>query len=613
MMHIGGMNLSNYFYTCNRLVVLMWACAAVFVPLCAQDGVGGSAFGRFTDEPFVFDRKDDEADSGSATSLFEWDADETDAGSASNGETAADRSAVPPTPAAAEATSTEQAGGAAEQGTAENGTGANTPRHEFFFRSTHSLRKGHGFAAGVAGRGYVGSLQLESPMPMPYFELAARNFGIGLYPLAALQSVFPQKNIPTLFLGAGSLTFGSFLNTANFTGYSKITTGYGGLKLPRQNFIGIGGTQKPVQYGVELYGGGWNGAFFASPEPKHQRMRYGLLGSWQMTRKQTGINMNLQYLTAFIPDVSGMSSTGKQTKTTKSVKSGAKAADMQSATASAVASDMTETNGDAGRQRYHKLFGLSFMFMHPIVSFETTGLCSYAADKTVSGGAQAECDIWYRYAGIRTGAAYTAANAVSWDDVLQTQQVSAFMQPYFKVGMVSLHTLYTFNMKEAERLHTGGAIIRVKHTVVRWSAGWDYRKDLHTAKTTLSCVSSPAWFKGIRWFESAAIGSSVELQHKAINPFIVKKYTVRAGCDFCITQGVFCGISGALSQTIRDASDANTEYVMPVFQPPVCSSALFLRFKREEIGKIHSGKLELTVKNAKPYFDVKIGYQVHIR
>ena len=457
---------------------------------------------------------------------------------------------------------------------------------------------------------------------MPYFELAVRNFSIGLYPLATLQSVFPQKNIPTLFLGAGSLTFGNFLKTANFTGYSKINTGYGGLTQPRQNFISASGTQKAVQYGIELYGGGWSGAFFASPEPKKQRIRYGLLGSWQMKRKHSDISLGLQYLTAFIPEVAGESISDKPTKDSKSdvktITSGIKAVTNRATSnahkaAAPNADPHTTAKADTAldRQRYHKLFGLSFLFMHPIISFETTGLCSYAADKTVSGGAQTECDIWYRYAGIRTGASYTAAQAVSWDNAFQKQQLTAFMQPYFKVGLFSLHTLYAFNMKEAERLHTGGAIIRVKHPVIRWSASWDYRKDLHTVKTTLACVSSPAWFKGTRWFENTTVGTSLELQPKAVKHISVKKYTVRATSDFCITQGVFCGISGTLSQSLDNNTD--TQFPMQSLQPPVCSSSIFLRFKRDGIGKTHAGKLELTVKNAKPYFDVKLGYQVHIK
>ena len=614
MLHIGGMNLLDYFYTYKRFSVALCVCIAVLLPLCAQDGLSGSVFGSLTDRPFGFDREYDAAEKNEVAP--EDRNDETH------------RKNAPSEPAAnsaiKESEAREQPGAAANQQDTKGGTGRTENLYpEFFFRSIHTLRKGHRFSAGVAGRGYVGTLQLESPIPMPYFELAVRNFSIGLYPLAALQSVFPQKNIPTLFLGAGSLTFGNFLKTANFTGYSKINTAYGGLTQPRQNFISASGTQKAVQYGIELYGSGWSGAFFASPEPKKQRMRYGLLGSWQMKRKHSDISLGLQYLTAFIPEVSGESISDKPTKDSKSdvktITSGIKAVTDEATSIRAHKAAIPNTDPQItaktdtalDRQRYHKLFGLSFLFMHPIISFETTGLCSYATDKTVSGGAQTECDIWYRYAGIRTGASYTAAQAVSWDNAFQKQQLPAFMQPYFKAGLFSLHTLYAFNMKEAERLHTGGAIIRVKHPVIRWSASWDYRKDLHTVKTTLACVSSPVWFKGTRWFENATVGTSLELQPKAVKHISVKKYTVRATSDFCITQGIFCGISGAFSQSLNN--DTDTQFPMQSLQPPVCSSTIFLRFKRDGIGKTHAGKLELTVKNAKPYFDVKLGYQVHIK
>lgn len=623
MLHIGGMNLLDYFYTYKRFSAVICVCIAVLLPLCAQDGINGSVFGSLTDRPFGFDREYEAAEHDNDTDLLEWDAAEKNEVATEDRNDETHHKNAPSEPAAAsKAEAGEQPGAAANQQDTKGGTGRTENLYsEFFLRSIHSLRKGHRFSAGVAGHGYVGMLQLESPIPMPYFELAVRSFSIGLYPLAALQSVFPKKNIPTLFLGAGSLTFGSFLKTAHFTGYSKISARYGGLTLPRQNFISASGTQKAVQYGIELYGSGWSGAFFASPEPKKQRMRYGLTGSWQMKPNRSDISLSLQYLTAFIPEVSRESKSDKPSKTSKTstqtTVSGIKAVKGHATSISADAAPdadlhtAAEIDTAAAQQRYHKLFGLRFHFMHPIISFETTGLCSYAADKTVSGGVQAECDIWYRYAGIRTGTAYTAENAVSWDNTLQTQQLTAFMQPYFKAGIVSLHTLYALNMKETVRLHTGGAIIQIKHKVIRWSAEWDYRKSLHTVKTTLTCVSSPAWFKGTRWFESTSAGTALELQSKAVNPAIIKKYTVHANSVFCITQGVFCGINGTLSQSL--SSDTSTEYPMPSLQHPIYSSAVFLQFKRNGIGKIHSGKLELTVKNTKPHFDVKIGYQVHLK
>jgi hypothetical protein len=456
------------------------------------------------------------------------------------------------------------------------------PERDYFFRYVHSVHKGARISAGVSGRGYIGYLQLESPMPVPYFELSVRNFGVGLYPLAALQPSFPEKNIPTLFLGAGSLTFDSFLKTAQFSGFSKTKASYGGVKFPREQFIGIGNAQKAIQYGVEVYGSGWNGAFFASPEPKKQRMRYGLIGGWRMNQKKADINFAIQYLTAFMPELI------REVKTSSAESAGIYGGDI--------------------RQRYHTLFGLNAVFTHPIVSFSTTGFCSYAADKTVSGAVQAEIDAWYRYAGIRTGGSYTGARAVNWDGKQQNEQVTAFIQPHFKVGIFSLSALYGFSMEDKTMLHNGGLITQVKHEVIRWKTSWDYRNELHTIKTELICISKPKWFNGVQWFQKAAAGASVELQDKTANPFILKKYAIHINGHFCITDGVFCGIAGSFSQAVRKEETENERLIY--LQNPVYGGGVYVSFKRDGIGKVHSGKLEVSVKNEKPYYDVKLVYQV---
>jgi len=456
------------------------------------------------------------------------------------------------------------------------------PERDYFFRYVHSVHKGARISAGVSGRGYIGYLQLESPMPVPYFELSVRNFGVGLYPLAALQPSFPEKNIPTLFLGAGSLTFDSFLKTAQFSGFSKTKASYGGVKFPREQFIGIGNAQKAIQYGVEVYGSGWNGAFFASPEPKKQRMRYGLIDGWRMNQKKADINFAIQYLTAFMPELI------REVKTSSAESAGIYGGDI--------------------RQRYHTLFGLNAVFTHPVVSFSTTGFCSYAADKTVSGAVQAEIDAWYRYAGIRTGGSYTGARAVNWDGKQQNEQVTVFIQPHFKVGIFSLSALYGFSMEDKTMLHNGGLITQVKHEVIRWKASWDYRNELHTIKTELICISKPKWFNGVQWFQKATAGASVELQDKTANPFILKKYAIHINGHFCITDGVFCGIAGSFSQAVRKEETENERLIY--LQNPVYGGGVYVSFKRDGIGKVHSGKLEVSVKNEKPYYDVKLVYQV---
>ena len=570
------MNFTKLFYAFKRMAaVCMYI--TVLTNLTAQEYGQRAFFDRITGQRFLSEPADEEDTGEDEESDYDADASELNAGDLTRmGRNIPEEHTASDIPVASQ----ERSVGVQDTGTSVQTADAPAfaaAQQTYFFQYTHSMYLGARFAAGVSGRGYLGYLQLESQMPIPYFELSVKNFGIGLYPLAALQAVYPNTNIPTLFLGAGNVTFGNLLKAAHFTGYSTVKASYGGLHFPRENFIDIGRAQKAVHYGVELYGGGWSGAFFASPEPKKQRMRYGLTGGWQLKRKKTGLNFDIRYLTAFIPELSG------ETKT-------------------------PFTRVEQERQQYHKLFGLGFNFMHPIVRFETAGFCSYAVDKRVSGNAQAECDVWYRYAGVRTGASYTGAYAISWDDKLQNKRFSTFVQPYFKINIVSLHTLYGLNIEEKRIRHNGGATIQVKHRIIRWSAGWDYRKELHSVKTELSCVSAPDWFTGIQWFEKATVGTALELQSKPVNPFILKKYSVHTGARFCITEGLFCGINGTFSQSVH--INENTEERLMYLQNPVYSSSLFVQFKRNGIGKVHSGKLELSVKNQKTAFDIKIGYQI---
>ena len=602
------MKHSKHYSLSKHIPILVCVWTAVFSNLTAQEYNRQSIFDGFTDEHFVFDRygMNDEYAGGDSEANEYAEADEgSDSGrdSAHKESTGCNNSADGQSEQAEAEKPRSKDETLRQNPEAEHTEPAKTAipsKHTYFFRYIHGLHKGAVLSAGVSGRSYIGYLQLASPLPVPYFELSVKSFGAGLYPLASLQAAFPQKNIPTLFTGAGGLTFGRFLKTAAFTGYSHIKAGYGGLKFPREYFIGIGSTQKTVHYGVELYGSGWNGAFFASPEPKTQRMRYGLLGGWRMQQKKTGINLSLQYLTVFMPELADEtkpSTAASATGRTTAAKSTGKAS--------------REGFGKAPRQQYHKLFGLSVIFAHPVISFETAGFCSYAADKTVSGAAQAECDVWYRYAGIRSGVNYTADRAISWESTRQNGHLSAFVQPYVKAGIFSLFTLYALNIEKGGMLHKGGIVIQVKHRILRWSARWDYGKELHTVKTELACIGSPAWFSGTQWFEKAVVGASFELQERALNPLILKKYSIRASGDFRITDGVFCGLSGTFSQSaaVAETEEERVRYM----QNPVCSSATFIRFKRNGIDTIHSGKLELSVKNVKPYFDIHLGYQIQSR
>lgn len=602
MSHKRGMNLIKFYYGIKCMPTLL--CMFVTLFGCVSTQVYGqqSLFDRLTNDRFIFglqngeeydideySNEDSDEDSGTETDEYNFDkASET--GSETGGGQQTGESTEQQTDKALTQQTDESVKQQIDKADSSSDIQQNdkadakhtAPERDYFFRYVHSVHKGARISAGVSGRGYIGYLQLESPMPVPYFELSVRNFGVGLYPLAALQPSFPEKNIPTLFLGAGSLTFDSFLKTAQFSGFSKTKASYGGVKFPREQFIGIGNAQKAIQYGVEVYGSGWNGAFFASPEPKKQRMRYGLIGGWRMNQKKADINFAIQYLTAFMPELI------REVKTSSAESAGIYGGDI--------------------RQRYHTLFGLNAVFTHPIVSFSTTGFCSYAADKTVSGAVQAEIDAWYRYAGIRTGGSYTGARAVNWDGKQQNEQVTAFIQPHFKVGIFSLSALYGFSMEDKTMLHNGGLITQVKHEVIRWKASWDYRNELHTIKTELICISKPKWFNGVQWFQKATAGASVELQDKTANPFILKKYTIHINGHFCITDGVFCGIAGSFSQAVRKEETENERLIY--LQSPVYGGGVYVSFKRDGIGKVHSGKLEVSVKNEKPYYDIKLVYQV---
>ena len=619
--HKGSMNFTRFYYGIKRMPTLL--CMFVTLLGCAStQGYGQqSLFDRMANDRFIFgqqneDEDDTDEDSDTETER-EYDSEqapETGAEAGSGKRQPNSTDAKPETGSAGQQSETadgqqaneetkDQATTAAAVSNLQKGNAANTgtpvSERDYFFRYTHSVRKGARISTGISGRGYIGYLQLESPMTVPYFELSVRNFGVGLYPLAALQSSFPEKPIPTLFLGAGNLTFDSFLKAANFTDYSKTKASYGGFKFPREQFIGIGSAQKAIQYGIEVYGGGWNGAFFASPEPKKQRMRYGIMGGWRMNRKKADINFAVQYLTTFMPELI------REVKTSTAQSAGGGASAGQPAGTPNTSLDI---NGEYTRQRYHTLFGLNAVFTHPIVSFSTIGFCSYAADKTVSGAVQAEIDAWYRYAGIRTGGSYTGAHAVNWDGKQQNEQVTAFIQPHFKVGIFSLFVLYAFNMEDKTIVHNGGLTVQVKHKVVRWKASWDYRNELNTLKTELTCVSKQKWFSGVQWFQKAAVGASVEMQDKSANPFILKKYTAYANSSFCITDGVFCGINGSFSQAIR--KEENKKERLIYLQCPVYGGGVYVSFKRNGIGKVHSGKLEVSVKNEKPYYDVKLVYQI---
>ena len=182
--------------------ILLCLFVAVFTGLSAQNHGQQSLFDRLTDAPFIFGQvSDDDTDENSETKE-EYDSDE-DSGTDQEANAAEHKTAEQQTDESAKS-QTDKADPASNiQPNDTTAAKETASERDYFFRYMHSIRKGAQISAGISGCGYIGYLQLEAPMPIPYFELSIRNFGIGLYPLAALQSYFPEKNIPTLFLGAG--------------------------------------------------------------------------------------------------------------------------------------------------------------------------------------------------------------------------------------------------------------------------------------------------------------------------------------------------------------------------------------------------------------------------
>lgn len=543
-----GMNDTKYYYIIKRTLVLVYVCAALSAQGAAQDNRKHASSPPLMGNLFLFDHAnegdtdaevdtDDVADEASEDSVFS-------------------EQKKPPT----------------HKHASERG---------FCFQFRHDMRKGAGIAAGVHGRGYEGFLNLDSPMPMPYFELSVKNFALGLYPLAALQDHRPQKNIPTVFLGAGCLTFDAFLKKALCTGFSKIKANYNGIVFPREQFIGLGSAQRTIHYGIEIHDSSWNGAFFASPEPTKQRMRYGLMGAWRITQgKKTDMSLAIQHITAFIPALAQ----GKMSFTAPLKK------------------------GKDTVLHYHKLFGLSAILTRRALSLETTGFLSYTADHLIAGSMQAECDIHARVTGVHTGASYRGTGTVNWDGKPQKELISTFIQPYLKTHVFSCSALYGFSMDQRMPFHRGAVAMKIKYGVIRWQIGWDYRTMLHTLKTDVTCTSNPLWFTSVQWFKKARVGSSFVLQDKSINPLMLKKYDVYADSTFCLVDGIFCRIAGSLSQSTHRKENKKEQIFC--LQDPMYRGSIALTIKRDGIDKVHTGMMKVSVKNEKPYFNITLGYEV---
>lgn len=518
----------------KRIVAAACLSAALTIPLFAQDNAEPTSFPSFFDAQSLFDQEDPILEG------LEIEGEGEKEGKPSRGN---------------KAILTEQK---------EPSTRRSASERSFCLRLRHDMRKGAGIAAGVRGRGYKGLLQLESPMPMPYFEPSVKNFALGVYPLAGIHAHYPQKNIPSVFLGIGSLTFDAFFKKARCTGFSNMKAQYSGIRLPRKEFIGIGAARRNIDYGIEVHGKRWNGVFVASPEPMHQRMRYALVGILRIIREEKELGIAVQPLASFVP--------------------------------------VPEKGG------YHKLFGLSAILTHPTLSLETTGFLSYALDKTLSGSVQAACDIHARVVGMRTGASYTGENTVNWDGKRQKELIAAFIQPYLTTQFFSLSALYRLTMEQRLPVHRGAVTTQIKYGVIRWYTSWDYHNRLHTLKTALAFISKPQWFGTVQWFKKAGLGMSVVLRDKDSFPAVIKKYTICADSTFCITQSICCKLNGSFSQAGQNKDGQNAQLFYP--KNAVYGGGIAFHLKREIADTMHSGTIKVSAKNEKPYINITLGYQV---
>ncbi len=447
----------------------------------------------------------------------------------------------------------------------------------YVLRSSYSLKKGVKLYTGISHRSFGGFIHLESKAAAPYLQFSLKSFGVLAAPFADLQQKYSNKMIPHLGLATGSLSFNRFLKTMGRTGFLRLRANYAGIKQSRKLFIALGGSKKDICYGAELAGTHWNTAFFAVPEKKRRGMQYGVYGSSNFS-VQNNTAMRIQHITAFLPQV-----TRKQKKLPYRKKD----------------------------QQYHTISGLGFTVTHPNVSFETVGVYSVTADKNVSGAVKTEFDFFYRYVGLNSGFSYIHPEHFGWNAIKQKERMSAFVQPKLQFKPFVLRGIYAFYLAEKKKLiqpfHTYGVSMQTRHPNIRWYTDWYYAKKQHTVKAYLRFISAKEWFSGVRWFQNVRIGTQLKLEDKEVNPMIIKKYTVKAGSTFAITEYITCGMKGSVGRTAQSKRKRKKGYY---WKPLEYIGSLFFAVKKHGINKTHSFKLNISGKNREPFYDVSIRYKI---
>ncbi len=403
-----------------------------------------------------------------------------------------------------------------------------------------------------------------------------------------LRSSYSLKKGGNLYTGISHRSFGGFIHLESkaaapylqfsLKSFGVLAAPFADLQQKYSNKISaLGGSKKDICYGAELAGTHWNTAFFAVPEKKRRGMQYGVYGSSNFS-VQNNTAMRIQHITAFLPQV-----TRKQKKLPYRKKD----------------------------QQYHTISGLGFTVTHPNVSFETVGVYSVTADKNVSGAVKTEFDFFYRYVGLNSGFSYIHPEHFGWNAIKQKERMSAFVQPKLQFKPFVLRGIYAFYLAEKKKLiqpfHTYGVSMQTRHPNIRWYTDWYYAKKQHTVKAYLRFISAKEWFSGVRWFQNVRIGTQLKLEDKEVNPMIIKKYTVKAGSTFAITEYITCGMKGSVGRTAQSKRKRKKGYY---WKPLEYIGSLFFAVKKHGINKTHSFKLNISGKNREPFYDVSIRYKI---
>lgn len=444
----------------------------------------------------------------------------------------------------------------------------------------YNQHKGALFHAGFVHEAAASFIRIAAS---PSWDFSLSKFGIGLYPLAYVQKTHPEKAIPQLFIGAGSLAFGPFLK--NLHVFSAVSPQYTGIRFPRGSFLKVSTGKNDMQYGLELSGKRWTAALFASTgmnmsgekaeEERTTQTRYGLFGRWHTDNiLNSVVGLSMQHISALVPV-----STAKGEGSTPHSRT------------------------------HHALFALGGTLIHPAMTLELTGVCNLLADNTLTGFARGEYNVFYRYIGCNIGVSYTHPHYAGWNGRVKKEYIAAFAQPYVKLSRWSVHGVYSLHTKLKKETvipsHAFGIAVKAAYPVIRWKGEWTYGQDVHTFKQQLAVVSVPSWFNGTAWFEHAKLASVLQLNGSG-GTVRIKKYGLQLQALFTCVEGCSCGVQTSVNETVKQEAQAIDQDAWD----PVYAGVLMLKAKKRIRAVEHSVQFQVGTKTAEPYVDFSIGYTI---